>query len=121
VTIVLGALLVCTILLGLVLLRTYGVQSSSIPWPSRAPTPQPDDRIMVNKLSSDFHSVHRGDTVVFRRPPLAYQDFADIVKRVVGLAGQSVATQYGHAYINGELLSEPCLSAGADPLRRGAP
>ena len=106
------AVILIVVLLCTALLRTYVVQSFYIPSPSMVPTLQVGDRIMVNKLSYDFHGVHRGDIVVFKRPPLEEQDFPDLVKRVIGLPGESVSTQNGHVYINGKLLSEPWLSPG---------
>ena len=103
-TVILVAVLACT-----VLLRTYVVQSFYIPSPSMVPTLDVGDRIMVNKLSYDLHGVHRGDIVVFKRPPLEQQDFPDLVKRVIGLPGESISTQNGHVYINGKILPEPWL------------
>ncbi len=105
--VILMAVLLCT-----VLLRTYVVQSFYIPSPSMVPTLQVGDRIMVNKLSYDLHGVHRGDIVVFKRPPLEEQDFPDLVKRVVGLPGETISTRNGHVYINGKLLAEPWLPPG---------
>jgi signal peptidase I len=102
--VILMAVLLCT-----VLLRTYVIQSFYIPSPSMVPTLAVGDRIMVNKLSYDLHDVHRGDIVVFKRPPLEQQDFPDLVKRVIGLPGESVSTKDGHVYINGKLLNEPWL------------
>jgi signal peptidase I len=105
--VILMAVLLCT-----VLLRTYVIQSFYIPSPSMVPTLAVGDRIMVNKLSYDFHSVHRGDIVVFKRPPLEDQDYPDLVKRVIGLPGETISTRNGHIYINGKLLPEPWLPAG---------
>ena len=105
--VILMAVLLCT-----VLLRTYVVQSFYIPSPSMVPTLQVGDRIMVNKLSYDLHGVHRGDIVVFKRPPLEEQDFPDLVKRVIGLPGETISTRDGHVYINGKLLAEPWLPPG---------
>ena len=34
-------------------------------------------------------AVHRGDVVVFARPPLEDQEYADLVKRVIGLPGET--------------------------------
>ena len=98
--VILMAVLLCT-----VLLRTYVIQSFYIPSPSMVPTLQVGDRIMVNKLSYDFHGVHRGDIVVFKRPPLEMQDFPDLVKRVIGLPGETISTKDGHVYIDGKLLA----------------
>jgi len=105
--VILIAVLLCT-----VLLRTYVIQSFYIPSASMEPTLQVGDRIMVNKLSYHVHGVHRGDIVVFKRPPLELQDFPDLVKRVIGLPGEAVSTQNGHVYINGKPLSEPWLPPG---------
>jgi signal peptidase I len=105
--VILIAVLLCT-----VLLRTYVIQSFYIPSPSMVPTLDVGDRIMVNKLSYDLHSVHRGDIVVFKRPPLEEQNFPDLVKRVIGLPGETISTENGHIYINGKLLDEPWLPAG---------
>jgi signal peptidase I len=112
--VILMAVLLCT-----VLLRTYVIQSFYIPSPSMVPTLQVGDRIMVNKLSYDLHGVHRGDVVVFKRPPLELQNFPDLVKRVIGLPGESVSTKDGHVYINGVILPEdpgrPVLRDGGQP------
>lgn len=114
--VILVAVLACT-----VLLRTYVVQSFYIPSPSMVPTLNVGDRIMVNKLSYDLHGVHRGDIVVFKRPPLEQQDFPDLVKRVIGLPGESISTRNGHVYINGKLLPEPWLPPGSSSYTGALP
>jgi signal peptidase I len=106
------AIILMAVLLFTVLLRTYVVQSFYIPSPSMVPTLAVGDRIMVNKLSYDLHGVHRGDIVVFKRPPLEEQDFPDLVKRVIGLPGETISSHDGHVYINGKLLPEPWLPPG---------
>lgn len=105
--VILMGVLICT-----VLLRTYVVQSFYIPSPSMAPTLAVGDRIMVNKLSYDLHGVHRGDIVVFKRPPLESQQYPDLVKRVIGLPGEQISAHNGQVYINGKLLAEPWLPPG---------
>ena len=90
-------------------LRTYVIQTFSIPSGSMLPTLQIGDRIIVDKLS--YH-VQRGDIVVFKRPPLEQQDYADLVKRVIGLPGETIAAHDGSIYINGILLKEPWLPSG---------
>jgi signal peptidase I len=104
---ILGVVLICT--LGL---RTYVVQSYSIPSLSMYPTLQVGDRIIVSKVSYQLHSVHRGDIVVFARPPLEHQDYTDLVKRVIGLPGETISSRNGQVYINGKLLAEPWLPPG---------
>ncbi len=108
-TIILMAVLLCT-----VLLRTYVVQSFFIPSGSMLPTLQVGDRIIVDKLSYRLHGVHRGDIVVFARPPLEDQEYADLVKRVIGLPGETISSKNGDIYINGKKLNEPWLPPGPD-------
>jgi len=92
-------------------LRMFVVQTFSIPSGSMLPTLQIGDRIVVDK--ADFH-IHRGDVVVFRRPPLEEQDYADLVKRVIGLPGETISSSGGHILIDGKVLHEPWLPAGPD-------
>ncbi len=93
-------------------LRTFVIQTFSIPSGSMLPTLHVGDRIIVNKLSYDFHDVHRGDIVVFKRPPLESQNYSDLVKRVVGLPGETISSVNGKIYINGKLLSVNWLPPG---------
>lgn len=119
-----------------VLVRSYVAQAYYIPSASMEPQLHIDDRVVVSRLSYDFHSVHRGDIVVFKAPPgiepepsqpsdpilrlvrdagvalgLA-QDQSVLIKRVIGLPGETVQGENGHVYINGVLLIEPYLPKG---------
>ena len=85
------------------------------------PTLQVGDRIIVNKLSYDLHSIHRGDIVVFARPPLEDQEYADLVKRVIGLPGETISSKGGHVYINGKRLKEPWLPRDRDSYTGALP
>ena len=95
--------------------RTYVAQIFYIPSGSMLPTLQIGDRIVVDKLSYDIHGVHRGDIVVFRRPPLEQADYPDLVKRVIGLPGDTIASVGGRVYVNGQLLAEPWLPTPNPP------
>jgi signal peptidase I len=95
--------------------RTYVAQMFFIPSGSMLPTLQIGDRIVVDKLSYHLHGVHRGDIVVFRRPPLEDADYADLVKRVIGLPGDVISSVDGTVYIDGRPLSEPWLPQPAPP------
>ncbi|MBV8462917.1 MAG: signal peptidase I, partial [Acidimicrobiales bacterium] len=93
----------------------------SIPSLSMSPTLQVGDRIIVDKMSYRLHSVHRGDIVVFRRPPLEDQEYADLVKRVIGLPGETISAHNGHVYIDGKVLSEPWLPPGPQSYTTSLP
>jgi len=96
------------------LIKTFLFQAFYIPSESMTPTLQVGDRVLVNKLSYDFHDVNRGDIVVFEAPPAARSGgIEDLVKRAIGLPGETVtADASGTVLINGRRLSEPYLPAG---------
>jgi signal peptidase I len=102
------AVLVVALVLAVVV-RTYVAQMFYIPSGSMLPTLQVGDRIVVDKLSYHLHDVHRGDIVVFRRPPLEDADYTDLVKRVIGLPGDTISAVGGRVDINGKPLAEPWL------------
>lgn len=95
-----------------VLLRAFVVQTFYIPSGSMEPTLRKNDRVVVNKLSYHLHSVHRGDIVVFTTPPGVNKSFKDLVKRVVGLPGETVQGRDGKVLVNGTVLPEKYLPAG---------
>jgi len=88
-------------------LRTFVVQAFYVPSGSMLPTLQVGDRIVVTKLG---YTIHRGDIVVFKRPPAdtGTQD-KDLVKRVIGLPGETISSRGNTVLINGRPLAEPWL------------
>jgi len=92
-------------------MRVFVVQTFYIPSPSMSPTLKVGDRILVNKLAYRLHGVGRGDIVVFRRPPSedCGTPVADLVKRVIGLPGETISDKNGTLFINGKVLPEPWL------------
>jgi signal peptidase I len=91
------------------LIKTFLFQAFFIPSESMVPTLKVHDRVLVNKLSYKLHPVHRDDIVVFKAPPNSDPGIDDLVKRVIGLPGETVGAHGGHVYINGKRLSEPYL------------
>jgi signal peptidase I len=100
-------------LVAALLIKTFAIQAFYIPSPSMVPTLEPGDRVLVNKLSYDFHSVHIGDIVVFRRPPAdTTLGIDDLIKRVVALPGQTIYVNDCRVYVNGKEESQPYLPKG---------
>ena len=90
--------------------RAFLIQAFYIPSESMLPTLHKDDRVLVNKLSYRLHDVHRGDVIVFRAPPGAStSEVKDLIKRVVGLPGETIEGKAGEIYIDGKPLDEPYL------------
>jgi signal peptidase I len=95
-------------------IRTFAVQTFFIPSASMEPTLMIGDRILVDKISYHLHDVHRGDIVVFATPPGedAGPNVKDLVKRVIGLPGETISSAGGMVVINGTPLKEPWLVPG---------
>jgi signal peptidase I len=90
------------------LIRTFLFQAYEIPSPSMVDTLKVGDRVLVNKLSYKLHDIHRGDVVVFKRPP-GEPDPAikDLIKRVVGLPGETLTFKDCQVFVGGKALVEP--------------
>lgn len=73
-----------------------------IPSESMEPTLQVGDRLLGWKL---YLSVSRGDVVVF----WSDEEGMYLIKRVIGLPGETVSLKDGYIYIDGEKLEEPWL------------
>ncbi|MGY6499607.1 MAG: signal peptidase I [Acidimicrobiales bacterium] len=104
-----GALLVAF------LIKTFLFQAFYIPSESMEPTLVGNDRVIVNKLSYSLHDVNRGDVVVFDRPPNEpASDIDELIKRVIGLGGETIEGRDGAIFIDGRRLVEPYLAPGMD-------
>jgi len=119
-----GVLVVLVAVLVAVLLRAFVVQTFYIPSGSMEPTLQIGDRILVNKLSYHLHDVHRGDIVVFGRPPAENcggPEVNDLVKRVIGLPGDVISLSQGHVYLDGRRLNETWLPPAEQGVTSAGP
>jgi signal peptidase I len=96
------------------IVRTFVFQQYVINGPSMRPTLQPGDRVLLNKLSYRAHDVRRGDVVVFDRVQETRHD--DLIKRVIGLEGETIRIENCTVFIDGEELVEPYL---ADDVQAG--
>jgi signal peptidase I len=112
-------------------IRTFIVQAFKIPSGSMIPTLQIGDHILVNKLAYGvripfleeymvkFAKPQRGDVVVFIFPEDRSKDF---IKRVIGVAGDSVEVRDKKIYINGKQVDDPHAHfEGDDPQTAGFP
>ena len=105
------------------LVRAFIFQAYFIPSGSMIPTLEENDRVLVNKLSYDFHDVNRGDVVVFARP--ANEDptgIPDLIKRIIALPGETVQLRNGDVYVDDALVRESYLveQVSTRPLRNDA-
>ena len=128
-----------------VLVKTFLVQAFFIPSGSMEPVLHGcpgclGDRVLVNKLFDHAGGVRRGDIVVFRdssgwlpatRPAPGLRsrvhdglEFialvpssaeSDLIKRVIGVGGDTVEGRDGKVYVNGTMLDEPYVFPGNSP------
>lgn len=132
-----ASLLVAGALLAALLVKIFLLQAFSIPSGSMVPALQVGDRVLVEKVSYRFREPARGEVVVFRRPGpdgdggavravrsflgglgvLRPPEEVELIKRVVGLPGETVEVVAGVVRVDGRPLREEALV----PDRRSFP
>ncbi len=109
-------------------IKTFVVQAFYIPSGSMIPALEVNDRVLVEKLSYRLRDIERGEVIVFQRPGaeaaragvggqvrsfleglglLRPDEDVDLIKRVIGLPGETVRVRRGRVVINGRRLPEP--------------
>ena len=95
------------------LVEAFFIQAFWIPSESMESTLEIGDRVLVNKLSYRLHDVHRGDVIVFERPPNAPEgaeadgeEVKDLIKRVIAVEGDTIEGKDGKVFVNGTELDE---------------
>jgi signal peptidase I len=94
-------------------IRAFVFEQYSIPSTSMYPTLEVGDRVIVSKLN---RTPGRGDIIVFNRPandpPRTPDDPKVLIKRVIGLPGETVESRDGKVYVDGKALDESYLPKG---------
>ena len=92
--------------------RSLILQQFYISGPSMETTMFQDNRVLVNKLSYRLHDIYRGDVVVFDRVTVDGEvvQHDDLIKRVIGLSGETISIKDCQVFIDGKLLAEPYLN-----------
>jgi signal peptidase I len=96
-------------------IQTFVAQPYKVQQQSMEHTLEPDQYVLVDKLTSHFDDYKRGDIVVFQPPPdWIQEDNTPFIKRVIGLGGDTVEIKDGDVFINGTKISEGYLYAQPD-------
>ncbi len=106
------AIILVAALLVALLVRATVVQAFYIPSESMVPTLKVHDRLLVDKLTFQVRDIRRSEIIVFGRPPAVAENIHDLVKRVIGLPGDTVEGRDGVVVLNGQPLAEPYLPKG---------
>jgi signal peptidase I len=103
--------LVLTVVIFFVI-QTFVAQPFKVEMDSMQHTLEPDDYVLVDRLSPRWAGYSRGDVVVFN-PPQAWTSRPEpYIKRVIGVGGDTVDVRDdGLVYVNGAALDERYLFA----------
>ena len=85
-------------------INLFLAQATQVQGQSMEPNLHTAQRLVVEKITYRFHGPRRGDIVVIDLPE-AGSDL--LIKRVIGLPGETISTKDGQVFINGEPLEEP--------------
>lgn len=91
------------LLLAVTVVRTAVVGPVRVDGDSMAPTVERGAVVLVERLGPGLVPVRRGDVVMFTSPV----DGAETIKRVVGVAGDTVVTLDAVLFVNGASVAEP--------------
>jgi signal peptidase I len=113
---------VCAIALAL-LIQAFVVKPYRIPSESMTNTLKVGDRVLVNRVVYHFRHPRRGDIIVFQSHAVGMT----LIKRVIGVPGDTLSLSNGSVYVNGRRLNEPYVlrvngvATATEPFTDGQP
>jgi signal peptidase I len=99
------------------LINVFVGQATRVEGQSKEPNLHTNQRLVVEKMSYRFRGPERFDIVVLRLPS---QGEELLIKRVVGLPGETVEIRNGHVYVDGQALEEPFAVGETRPGRQAS-
>ena len=101
------------------LVQAYIVKPYRVPTPSMANTVKAGERVLIDRTVYHYRSIRRGDIVAFRGPQAV--NHIVLLKRVVGLPGDTLSLSGGRLCVNGKPLDEPYLRSGDGSVTQTLP
>jgi signal peptidase I len=88
-------------------IQSFVAQPYRVQQQSMEHTLEPDQYVLVDKLTPRFDAYKRGDIVVFDPPPEWVQAQGQpYIKRVIGIGGDKIEIRDGFVFLNGTRLDE---------------
>ena len=89
-----------------IVINLFLAQATRVEGFSMEPTLHGQQRLIIEKVSYRIHQPRRGDIIVIRVPGMGHL----LIKRIVGLPGETLEIRNGVVFINGEKLDEPYVN-----------
>jgi signal peptidase I len=75
------------------------------------------ERLVISRVHYWLGDPERGDIIVFNSPKPRTENESALVKRLIGLPGDTIEFRGQQLYINGELVEEPYIREPCSPYR----
>jgi signal peptidase I len=98
------ALIVAVVIV--LLLKAYVFQLSTVKHQSMQPTLYENEWLFINKIVYEFGDPKRGDVIILKDPSMDATRKEHLVKRVIGVPGDTLEIRNGQLYLNGVLKVE---------------
>jgi signal peptidase I len=89
-------------------INLFLAQATQVQGQSMEPNLHTAQRLVVEKVTYRLHGPRRGDIVVIDLPEAGPEL---LIKRVIGLPGETISGKSGQVFINGEMLKEPYVTS----------
>jgi signal peptidase I len=94
-------------------IQTFVAQPFQVQQTSMETTFHEGDYVLIDRLSHVWRPYARGEVIVFQ-PPASFPDGGKpLIKRIIGVAGDTVELRDGAVYVNGTKLDEPYVHRAA--------
>jgi signal peptidase I len=84
---------------------------------SMQPSFEDGQRILISRVGYMFGDPDRSDIIIFNSPSPLESNEPPLIKRVIGIPGDTVEIINTQVYVNGELLNEPYVNEPCRPSR----